>query len=337
MSKGPTASSHRRYLSDMLDWAQQVNSLFFKIPMSKILLFYKYVAIQYPEQVRKWQLKLCQDLNLKGRIIIAHEGMNGTVGGDLQTTQAYIEAMRAHPLFSDVDFKEADGGSENFPRLRVVVKNEIVNLGIDPNITAQNGGKHLTPEQTHQLLQESPQDLVILDGRNWYESKIGTFKNAVTPNTKNFRDLPAYIDENVEQFKDKQVLMFCTGGIRCERASAYLKSKGVAKEIYQIEGGIHRYAEKYPDGFFRGKNYVFDSRIASRINDDILAHCTFCQQPCDDFTNCLNASCNIQFIVCSGCLATHGSMCNPECKKAVEEKTVPIRTKPARFTQHEKR
>jgi predicted sulfurtransferase len=304
--------------------------------MSKILLFYKYIDIQYPEQIRKWQHKLCLELGLKGRVIIAQEGINGTIGGDIPSIQAYVDVMRAHPLFSDVDFKESPGGAESFPRLRIVVKKEIVNLGIDPTITARNGGKHLTPEQTHQLLQENPSDLVILDGRNWYESKIGTFKNAMLPNTKNFRDLPAYIDAHTEQFKDKQVLMFCTGGIRCERASAYLKSKGVAKEVYQIEGGIHRYAEKYPDGFFRGKNYVFDSRISAKVNDDILANCTFCELPCDDFTNCLNAICNIQFIICAPCLEKQGSMCSPVCKKAVEEKTVPIRRTPARFDHQEK-
>lgn len=303
--------------------------------MSTIILFYKYVDLQYPEQMRKWQHKLCQELGLKGRIIIAHEGINGTLGGAAHNTQAYIEAMRAHPLFTDVDFKDSSGSTDHFPRLRVVVKKEIVNLGIDPRITARDGGKHLTPEQTHHLLQENPSDLVILDGRNWYESKIGTFTNAITPNTKNFRDLPAYIDSNLETFKDKQVLMFCTGGIRCERASAYLKSKGVTKEVYQIQGGIHRYAEQFPDGFFRGKNYVFDSRIAAKVNDDILATCTLCQKPCDDYTNCLNASCNLQFIVCPPCLAANGSFCTTECKTVVEEKKVPIRTKPARFTQQE--
>jgi predicted sulfurtransferase len=304
--------------------------------MSKILLYYKYVDIQYPEQIRKWQLKLCQELGLKGRILIAHEGINGTLGGSGESVQTYVNAMKAHPLFADIDFKDSEGGGDNFPRLRVVIKDEIVNLGIDPTITTRTGGKHLSPEETHQLLQESPEDLVVLDGRNWYESKIGTFKNAILPNTQNFRELPEYIDNNLEQFKDKKVLMFCTGGIRCERASAYLKSKGVTKEVYQIEGGIHRYAEQFPDGFFRGKNYVFDSRVATKVNDDILANCTFCELACDDFTNCLNAVCNKQFIICSACLEQRSSFCSTECKQAVADKAVPMRTQPARMSHSNK-
>jgi predicted sulfurtransferase len=173
-----------------------------------------------------------------------------------------------------------DGDSNYFPRLRIVVRNEVTHLGLDPAIiTAKNGGIHLTPEQTHNLLKNAPQDLIIFDARNNYESRIGSFENALKPDIKNFRDLPEYIDNNLDLFKDKEVLMYCTGGIRCERGSAYLKSKNVAKKVYQIEGGIHRYAEKFPDGFFRGKNYVFDGRIAVKVNDDILGSCELCSTP----------------------------------------------------------
>ena len=130
-------------------------------------------------------------------------------------------------------------------------------------VTAKNGGKHLTPEETHNLIAQKPNDLVILDARNDYEWRIGAFEGAIKPDIEHFRQFPKFVDDNLEQFKDKQVLMYCTGGIRCERASTYLKEKGVAKNVYQILGGIHRYAEQYPDGFFRGKNYVFDDRIGS--------------------------------------------------------------------------
>ena len=300
--------------------------------MHTILLFYKYVPIQYPKSVMKQQRTLCEELGLKGRIILAHEGINATLGGSATAAHAYKEYMNNHELFAGIDFKESQEtniSGNAFPRLRVVVKDEIVHLGLDPEkVTAQDGGQHLTPEQAHALMQQNPTDLVILDARNNYESRVGTFKNSLTPNIKNFRDLPAYVDEHLETFKDKQVLMHCTGGIRCERASAYLNQKGVAKKVYQIEGGIHRYIEKYPDGFFRGKNYVFDGRVTVRVNDDILTTCDWCKQPCDDYTNCINAQCNNHFIACGACVEQHGSVCSADCATKVAQQSVPLRKKP---------
>ena len=133
------------------------------------------------------------------------------------------------------------------------------------------------------------------------------------PDINHFRELPEYIDTHLDQFKDKQVLMYCTGGIRCERASAYLKSKNIAKQVYQIEGGIHRYVEQYPDGFFRGKNYVFDNRITLKVTDDILGTCLICTTLCDNYTNCLNAKCNKHFICCDPCLNKLNNTCNTVC------------------------
>jgi len=264
-------------------------------------LYYKYIDILYPEQVRKWQFDLCQGLGLKGRVLIAHEGINGTLGGDDEQIQAYIRAMGEHALFGGIDFKFSEGGAEQFPRLRVVVRNEIVSTGMSPEISAKEGGVHLTPSQAHELLSERPEDLVVLDARNWYESQVGTFKDAVTPEIKAFREFPAYVDATLDQFKGKQVFMFCTGGVRCERASAYLKAKGVAKEVYQLEGGIHRYIEQFPEGHFRGKNYVFDGRVTMKANEDVLSQCSFCKVNCDEYMNCANSVCNIQFIVCTKC------------------------------------
>jgi predicted sulfurtransferase len=281
--------------------------------MNTIVLFYKYVPIENPEAIAAWQKELCAQLNLKGRIILATEGINGTVGGSLEAKSAYIEAMNNNPLFSGIDFKESEGSAENFPRMRISVKKEIVHLGIDPKeLGPENGGTHLTPAQTHELLAQHAENLVLLDARNNYESKIGTFTGAITPDIRYFREFPAYVDSNLEQFKEKEVLMFCTGGIRCERASAYLKSKGVEK-VYQVLGGIHRYAEQYPDGFFRGKNYVFDSRVALKVNDDVLGTCSLCDAPCDDYVNCLNASCNSHFISCAGCQERLTRCCSDAC------------------------
>ena len=265
--------------------------------MGTILLYYKYVDIEYPEAIKKWQLELCKELGLTGRIILAHEGINGTVAGEDEAAEKYITAMNEHPLFGGMDFKKSEGGSEVFPKLKVSVKEEIVRLGVDPKkVTVKDGGIHLTPDEVHELISNPPKDFVILETRNQYESAVGGFRGQLDPKINNFRELPQYIDENLDKFKDKEVLMQCTGGVRCERATAYLAQKNVAKKIYQIEGGIVRYAEKYPDGHFRGKNYVFDKRVTVKINDDILGTCYLCDKACDDYYNCLNALCNKHYI-----------------------------------------
>ncbi|MBM18203.1 MAG: hypothetical protein CL947_04010 [Epsilonproteobacteria bacterium] len=294
--------------------------------MGTILLYYKYIDIQYPEAIKKWQKELCTKLGLTGRIILAHEGINGTVAGEDEAAESYIKAMNDHPLFNNIDFKKSPGGAEVFPKLKISVKNEIVHLGVDPSkVTTKDGGKHLTPEQTHELLSNPPKDFIILETRNNYESAVGGFAGQLDPNINHFRELPKYIDENLDKFKDKQVLMHCTGGVRCERATAYLAQKNVAKEIFQIEGGIVRYTEKYPDGYFRGKNYVFDKRITVKINDDILGSCYVCNTACDDYFNCLNAQCNKHYISCSNCLEELQNTCSASCKKAIQQRTTTSR------------
>lgn len=291
--------------------------------MSKVILFYKYVHIEHPEAIRKEQLALCTKLQLTGRVILAHEGINATLGGSDEAISTYREYLDNHPLFVDIDVKESLGGAESFPRLSIKVKNEIVHLGLDTTIyTAKDGGVHLEPQQVHQLLQERPEDLVILDARNNYESAIGRFVDQITPDIQHFRQFPQFVDENLDLFKNKKVLMHCTGGIRCERASTYLKSKGVATEIYQIQGGIHRYIEQFPDGYFRGKNYVFDNRVAVKANDDILGTCYLCNKPCDEYTNCLNAVCNKHFICCSDCKPAYANTCSSTCKHLIETNQV---------------
>ncbi len=300
--------------------------------MGKIIIFYKYIEIENPHAIQKWQRSLCERLNLKGRILLGHEGINATIGGSVESLRDYKKALLEHPLFSDVDVKESDGDSSYFPRLRIVVRDEIVRMGIDPKkITARDGGKHITPQQVHTILTNKPDNLIVLDARNSYESKVGSFVDAIKPPIDNFRQLPTYIDENLDLFKDKQVLMYCTGGIRCERASAYLKSKGVTKEVYQINGGIHRYVEEYPEGFFRGKNYVFDGRVTVKINNDIVGRCDLCSTPYDEPTNCINASCNKQFIACPPCLETLKNTCDHTCLVLVSNNMVRLRTIPTKI------
>lgn len=302
----------------------------------RILLYYKYVPIQDPQAVVDTQKQLCKRLGLKGRILMSTIGINGTVDGTLEATQAYMDAMNQDDLFSGMDFKQSivDGAYDYFPKLAVRVREEVVTLGIDhPYITPENTGVHLTPQQTHQLLEQHDEDVVVFDTRNDVEWAVGAFEGALKPDINNFRDLPAYIDQNLDQFKDKKVLMYCTGGVRCELATAYMKMKGVAKEVYQIEGGIHRYAEQYPDGFFRGKNYVFDGRVTVKVNNDVLGSCHLCNESEDKYTNCINAQCNFHFISCDRCLIAFNNTCSVECKKLVEDKAVIIRTKPQTLIQ----
>jgi predicted sulfurtransferase len=294
--------------------------------MGTILLYYKYVTIPNPLEIQNWQKELCSRLGLTGRILLAHEGINGTVGGSDEATQAYIQAMNEHPLFGGIDFKTAPGGADAFPRMKISVKKEIVHLGIDPQeLTVKDTAQHLTPEEVHDLLSKAPEDLVIIDTRNSYETAVGKFQNAIDPQTRYFRQFPKWVDDNVDSLKDKTVFMYCTGGVRCERASAYITTKNIAKKVYQLEGGIHRYIEKYPNGHFRGKNYVFDNRITVRANEDVLSVCLNCAAQSDEYFNCLNALCNKHFTSCPGCIQRLENSCSLQCQELIKSKQAPER------------
>ncbi|XP_042643517.1 thiosulfate sulfurtransferase/rhodanese-like domain-containing protein 2 isoform X3 [Tyto alba] len=251
--------------------------------VGEVLLYYCYCEVKDPEKLCAWQKALCQHLHLTGKVRIASEGINGTVGGSKVATSLYIEVMLSQPLFKDIlcqeDFKSSAGGAHCFPDLRVGVFKEIVPMGIDPKIVSyKETGIHLSPREFHreveQYLSRASQgqsDTILLDCRNFYESKIGHFQGCLAPDIRKFSYFPSYIDENLELFKDKRVLMYCTGGIRCERGSAYLRSKAVCREVYQLKGGIHKYLEEFPDGFYRGKLFVFDDRYAICSNEDIIS------------------------------------------------------------------
>ncbi|MGE0009256.1 MAG: rhodanese-related sulfurtransferase [Candidatus Babeliales bacterium] len=299
--------------------------------MGKILIYYKYTDIEDPHAIMQWQQTLCKELGITGRILLAKEGINGTVGGTDEATESYKKAMAEHPLFADMPIKSSEGGAHHFPKLRVAVRNEIVTLGLSPDeIKATGERTHLSPEQVHELLNNKPEDLVILDARNTYESAIGAFKDAVIPDIENFRDFPQYIKDNLDKFKDKQVLMYCTSGVRCERATAVLERENVAKSVHQITGGVQCYADKFPEGHFRGKNYVFDGRIAMKVNEDVLGSCYICAKPWDDYTNCLNVLCNRQHLSCPTCIAKLENTCSKECQELVKNGLVEIRVSRAR-------
>ncbi|KAJ7335070.1 hypothetical protein JRQ81_013011 [Phrynocephalus forsythii] len=260
-----------------------------EIEAGQVLLYYCYCEVADPEGLCAWQKALCQHLRLTGKVSIAafcpqaSEGINGTVGGSKAATGLYMNAMLSHPLFKRTlrrdDFKTSKGGAHCFPDLRIGVFEEIVPMGINPNeVSYKESGIHLTPKEFHVEVEKylsqgnnAQADTLLLDCRNFYESKIGHFQGCLAPDIRKFSYFPTYVDENLHLFRGKRVLMYCTGGIRCERGSAYLMSKGVCKGVYHLKGGIHKYLEEFPDGFYRGKLFVFDERYSISSNGDVIS------------------------------------------------------------------
>ncbi|XP_026186273.1 thiosulfate sulfurtransferase/rhodanese-like domain-containing protein 2 [Mastacembelus armatus] len=289
----------------------------------KVLLYYCYCQVDNPQVICTWQKALCEKLHLTGKVRVATEGINGTVGGTNMATDTYIDAMLSHPLFKmeREDFKTSDGGAECFPSLRVGVFKEIVPMGVDPNaISYRLAGVHLEPEDFHEEVEallakgDSCNDTILLDCRNFYESKIGQFTHCLAPNIRKFSYFPDYVDQNLELFRDKKVLMYCTGGIRCERGSAYLRSKDVCKEVYQLKGGIHKYLERFPEGFYRGKLFVFDERYAISFNSDVISDCRYCGRPWDHYELCSTQFCCQLVLSCPSCRQNGCTACCPTCQ-----------------------
>lgn len=295
--------------------------------MYMIVLFYKYTEINNPTALIAWHREFCTPRGIKGRIFIATEGINATLGGPDAAIEEYCTALSTRPEFKEqvIDFKYSAGDAHAFPRLKVVPKAQLVNFGVTIDLTTTPGGTHVTPTQAHELIKNNPGDLVVFDIRNSYETIVGTFTNAITPQIKYFRDLPRAIEEHADTLRNKRVLMCCTGGIRCEKGSAYLKQQNIAQEVYQLEGGIHRYLEQYPDGYFRGSNYVFDERVVLPSTNTIISTCARCATACNSMINCLNALCNKQFVVCDPCRITSGDCCSVPCDTLVAHAAVPVR------------
>ncbi|XP_070818785.1 thiosulfate sulfurtransferase/rhodanese-like domain-containing protein 2 [Chaetodon trifascialis] len=289
----------------------------------KVLLYYHYCQVKDPHVICAWQKALCEKLHLTGKVRVATEGINGTVGGTNTATALYIDVMCSHPVFKmdKADFKTSDGGAECFTDLRVGVYKEIVPMGVDPDVLSYRlAGVHLEPEEFHKeveaLLAEGDlsNDTILLDCRNFYESKIGQFTQCLAPNIRKFSYFPDYVDQNLELFRDKKVLMYCTGGIRCERGSAYLRSKNVCKEVYQLKGGIHKYLERFPEGFYRGKLFVFDERYAISSNNDVISDCRYCRCPWDQYKLCSTQFCCQLVLSCPGCRQDGHTACCPTCQ-----------------------
>ena len=275
--------------------------------MEKIVLFYHFFPIADPEVFRLWQLELCRGLNLTGRIIVASHGLNGTVAGQLEDLRAYKRALGQIPDLTKVEFKWSLGSRADFPKLSIKVRSELVSLRPDKEFDVYDSTTGFSPEQWHQFLTDNPQTLVI-DARNDYESAIGYFDvpNLVKPSIKSFADIKQLAPSWP---KDEPILTYCTGDVRCEYLSAYLKDQGFG-DVHHLKGGIMRYGQTFRDeGLWRGQCYVFDRRgqIGFGEKPDVVSDCLACQKPASDQVNC--DGCNQQIVVCADCQGQSWSHC----------------------------
>ena len=285
--------------------------------MYSTILYYKFIYIEDPQAFKKKHISLCRELGILGRIYISHEGLNGTAAADERHIDLYKARLRQEPGFEDIAFKEEKTGSIPFEKLKVKIRPEIVSLKasipIDPS---KDGEGYLEPAEWRRIM-ESDKDFVMIDVRNNYESRVGHFEGALTPDLENFYDFPKWIDEaNID--KNKKILMYCTGGIRCEKFSILMRQKGY-EDVYQLHGGILNYKHEQDGAHFKGKCFVFDDRLTVPVNpleNEPLTKCEITGKPCDTYINCANMECNRLFI-CSEEGARHmEGCCSEECKNS---------------------
>jgi UPF0176 protein len=269
------------------------------------------VPVKDPEMTMRWQRELCERLGLKGRIIISPHGINGTLGGEVKSLRQYKSQMNASVVFKDIAYKWSDGDENHFPKLKIKVKPEIVAFDAADEIVVgvngiENGGKHLKPKALHKMLDEKKlnnQEVIFYDGRNMYEAQIGKFKNTIIPKTTTSRDFKEDIENGeISKYKDKPIVTYCTGGIRCEILSAMMKNRGY-EEVYQMDGGIAKYGETYADdGLWEGKLFVFDDRMQMGFSDKAkdIATCEKCGKTTSNLVNSTNIRRKLH-VICEKC------------------------------------
>ncbi|RMB71939.1 rhodanese-related sulfurtransferase [Rhodococcus sp. SBT000017] len=253
----------------------------------KIVLFYVFTPLPDPEAIRLWQQTLAASNNLTGRILISEHGINATVGGDVDDVKRYVRGTRSYPAFKSADIKWSDGLGNDFPRLSVRVREEIVTFGAPGELKVDadgvvGGGTHLSPQQVHELVDSRGDDVVFFDGRNAFEAQIGKFKNAVVPDVETTRDFVSQLDSGAyDHLKQSPVVTYCTGGVRCEVLSSLMVARGF-EEVYQLDGGIVRYAETFgDDALWEGSLFVFDKRMVQNFSDHtaVIGRCSACGNP----------------------------------------------------------
>ncbi len=292
--------------------------------MQKILLYYKFTPLSDPEAIRLWQKTLCERYNLRGRILISKHGLNGTVGGDIEDLKAYVKETKSYGPFKKTAFKWSDGARDNFPKLSVKVRDEVVTFGVPDELEVDEngvigGGKHLKPAEVHKLVEERGDDVIFFDGRNAYEAAVGKFKGAIVPETRTTRDFLKELEgDKYADIKQKPVVTYCTGGIRCEVLSALMKNRGFT-DVYQMDGGIVKYGEAYGDkGLWEGSLYVFDGRMNIAFSDEAkdIGGCVHCGSPTSQYDNCSVKTCNKFILVCQNCQKAD-IVCSTVCRKAL--------------------
>jgi len=285
------------------------------VDLQKVILYYGFTPLEDPEAIRLWQETLCRTLGLKGRILISKHGINGTLGGEMSALKRYVRQTKSYSGFKMIDFKWSDGAVDDFPRLRVLVRDEVVSFGAGDEIKVDldgivGGGTRLTPTQVHELVAQRGDEVVFFDARNAFEARIGRFKNAVVPNVKTTREFVNEIDNGkFDHLKSRPVVTYCTGGIRCEVLSSLMKSRGF-EEVYQLQGGIVRYGQEFGDrGLWEGSLYLFDARMNQEFGEEpkVLGTCERCDEPTSKYYNCSNLACRTLILLCATCATDNQS------------------------------
>ena len=286
------------------------------------LSFYKYFKIGNPRLFRDHLFITWSKIDVLGRIYIAHEGINAQLSVPKESIEEFKQSIEDITPLKGIRLNIAiEHNNKSFLKLTIKIRNKIVADGLnDKSFDVTNIGKHLDAKTFNELLEN--ENTICIDMRNHYESEIGFFKGAIKPNVDTFRESLKVIEDEIEKNgTNKNYLMYCTGGIRCEKASAYLKHKGL-KNVFQLEGGIIEYTRQVKENNiknnFIGKNFVFDERRGERVSKDIVANCHQCGTPCDDHVNCANESCHLLFIQCDSCKVDMNNCCSKECKQIIE-------------------
>lgn len=282
----------------------------------RILLFYKYIDFPEPAKFVDEHLQFCKANDILGRVWISHEGINATVSGTTGNIEKYKTEIKNYQQFSDTWFKEDEHNGHAFNKIHVRLKKEIVNASFG-EVDLSKTARRLKPEELNKFY-ESGKDFIIIDARNNYESVIGKFKNAVVPEMETFRDWIKVVEE-LEHHKDKTIVTYCTGGIRCEKASAYLVQKGF-KDVYQMDGGIWNYIKQYQDKYWEGSVFVFDERriVTPNTMEEIkhIGECYYCGKPASYYINCHNQDCDKLLLTCDECKTANDYCCSDECRNA---------------------
>lgn len=285
------------------------------------LSFYTYANIADPQQFRDELFIKWNELDVLGRIYVAKEGINAQLSLPANKLEEFRAFLDTYPFMKGIRLNIAvEHDNKSFLKLTIKVRDKIVADGLnDDTFDPTNIGTHLKAKEFNAMMDDP--DVIVIDMRNHYESEIGHFKGAITPDVTTFRESLPIIDAQLEPHKkDKKLLMYCTGGIRCEKASAYFKHQGF-EQVYQLEGGIIEYTRQVKaeglESKFIGKNFVFDNRLGERITDDVIAQCHQCGKPCDDHTNCANQGCHLLFIQCPECAEKMKGCCCESCKDII--------------------